>query len=153
MGDCIGYARVSSTGQSLAIQLERLHQAGCVRIYQETMSGTWDDRPQLAACLDYVREGDTLFVTRIDRLARSTLHLCEIAAHLERQQVALHVLDQHIETATPAGRLHFQMLGAIAEFETALRKERQMEGIARARAQGVHLGRNQRLTPSEAAEM
>ncbi len=60
MGDCIGYARVSSTGQSLAMQLERLHQAGCVRIYQETMSGTRDDRPQLAACLDYVREGDTL---------------------------------------------------------------------------------------------
>jgi hypothetical protein len=136
MPERIGYARVSSLGQSLAIQLERLRHVGCDTIYEEKASGTKDDRPRLAACLEYVRKGDTLLVTRIDRLARSTQHLCEIAAMLDRKGVALEVIDQRIETATPAGRLHFQMLGAIAEFETALRKERQMEGIARAQRWG-----------------
>ena len=100
-----------------------------------------------------MRKGDTLLVTRIDRLARSTLHLCAIAATLERKGVALEVIDQRIETATPSGRLHFQMLGAIAEFETALRKERQMEGIARARSRGVHFGRSRRLTPQDVQDL
>jgi len=96
-----------------------------------------------------VREGDTLVVTRLDRLARSTLHLCQIAAELHRKQVHLQVLDQHIDTGDATGRLLFNMLGAIAQFETELRAERQMDGIRKARARGVPLGRQKRWTPRQ----
>ena len=104
------------------MQLARLAQ--CERIFQEKRSGTSDQRPELQACLDWMREGDTLVVTKLDRLARSTLHLCSIAEELARRQIHLDVLDQAIETLSPVGRLLFHVLGAIAEFETALRKER-----------------------------
>jgi DNA invertase Pin-like site-specific DNA recombinase len=110
-------------------------------------------RPRLATCLEYVREGDTLVVTRLDRLARSTLHLCQIAAELHRKQVHLQVLDQHLDTRDATGRLLFNMLGAIAQFETELRAERQMEGIQKARARGIHLGRKKRLTRQQSAEL
>jgi len=96
-----------------------------------------------------MREGDTLVVTQLDRLARSTLHLCSIAEALARRQIQLEVLDQAIETHSPVGRLLFQVLGAIAEFETALRKERQLEGIAHAKGTGVRFGRKHALTPAE----
>jgi DNA invertase Pin-like site-specific DNA recombinase len=92
----IGYARVSSVGQSLEVQLDKLKQ--CDRIYQEKRSGSTGKRPRLEACLEYVREGDTLVVTRLDRLARSTLHLCQIAEELQRKHVHLQVLDQQIDT-------------------------------------------------------
>src|SRR5437868_2197484 len=95
----IGYARVSSIGQNLEVQLEKLHQQGCGRIYQEKESGTHGKRPQLLACLDYVREGDTLIITKLDRLARSTLDLCTIARRLGDKGVALKVLDQNIDTS------------------------------------------------------
>jgi DNA invertase Pin-like site-specific DNA recombinase len=147
----VGYARVSSVGQSLAIQLDKL--AHCDKLFQETTSGTMSRRPQLAACLEYVREGDTLVVTRLDRLARSTLHLCQIAAELHRKQVHLQALDQHIDTSNATGRLLFNMLGAIAQFETELRAERQMDGIRKARDRGVHLGRHKRLTPQQIAAL
>src|SRR5713226_7309879 len=147
----VGYARVSSVGQSLNVQLDKLHQ--CDKIFQEKQSGTSDQRPQLAACLEYVRDGDTLVVTRLDRLARSTLHLCQIAAELHRKQVHLQVLDQHIETSNATGRLLFNMLGAIAQFETELRAERQMDGIRKARERGVHLGRTKRLTSQQSATL
>src|SRR5215211_5455571 len=119
----IGYARVSSVGQSLDVQLDKLQH--CNKIYQETISGAAGKRPRLLACLEYVREGDTLVVTRLDRLARSTLHLCQIAAELDRKQVHLQVLDQQIDTGDATGRLLFHMLGAIAQFVTELRAERQ----------------------------
>jgi DNA invertase Pin-like site-specific DNA recombinase len=147
----VGYARVSSVGQSLAVQLDKLEH--CDKLFQETTSGAVSRRPQLAACLEYVREGDTLVVTRLDRLARSTLHLCQIAAELHRKQVHLQVLDQHIETSNATGRLLFNMLGAIAQFETELRAERQMDGIRKARDRGVHLGRHKRLTPQQIAAL
>ena len=92
----VGYARVSSVGQSLAVQVDKLAQ--CHKLFQEKQSGVSGARPQLRACLEYVREGDTLVVTRLDRLARSTLHLCQIAAELARKQVHLQVLDQQITT-------------------------------------------------------
>jgi DNA invertase Pin-like site-specific DNA recombinase len=92
----VGYARVSSVGQSLEVQLDKLKH--CDKIYQEKKSGVSGRRPRLQACLEYLREGDTLVVTRLDRLARSTLHLCQIATDLERKQVNLHVLDQNINT-------------------------------------------------------
>ena len=101
----VGYARVSSVGQSLEIQLDKLKH--CDRIYQEKKSGASNQRPQLTACLDYVREGDTLVITRLDRLARSTLHLCQIAETLTHKQVNLHVLDQNIDTEDATGRLLF----------------------------------------------
>jgi DNA invertase Pin-like site-specific DNA recombinase len=143
----VGYARVSSVGQSLDVQLSRL--AHCERIFQEKRSGTTDQRPELRACLSFVREGDTLVVTKLDRLARSTLHLCSIAEELARKQVQLEVLDQAIETRSPTGRLLFHLLAAIAEFETTLRSERQMEGISHAKARGVRFGRFHALTPSQ----
>ena len=147
----VGYARISSVGQSLAVQLDKL--AHCDKLFQETTSGAVSQRPQLAACLEYVRDGDTLVVTRLDRLARSTLHLCQIAAELQRKQVHLQVLDQHIDTSNATGRLLFNMLGAIAQFETELRAERQMDGIRQARERGVHLGRHKRLTPQQIAAL
>jgi DNA invertase Pin-like site-specific DNA recombinase len=108
----IGYARVSSVGQTLVLQLDKLGQ--CDKIFQEKVSGVTDKRPQLQACLEYIRQGDTLIVTKLDRLARSTLHLCQIAAELERKQVALQVLDQNIDTNSATGRLLFNMLGTIS---------------------------------------
>src|SRR5262247_4648766 len=93
----VGYCRVSTQDQDLTIQRERL--AHCEKLYEEKASGTNAARPQLQACLDYVREGDTVVITRLDRLARSTLHLCQIAEALDRKQVGLHVLDQQIDTS------------------------------------------------------
>src|SRR5206468_13087719 len=110
-------------------------------------------RPHLVACLDYVREGDTLVVTRLDRLARSTWHLCQIAEALARKQVHLQVLDQSIDTSDATGRLLFHMLGAIAQFETELRAERQRDGIQNARARGVICGRTKRLTSQQSLEL
>src|ERR1043166_6366139 len=107
----VGYARVSSVGQSLEVQLDKLKH--CDKIFQDKKSGASGQRPSLQACLDYLREGDALVVTRLDRLARSTLHLCQIADVLERQHVGFQVLDQHIDTSNATGRLLFHMLGAI----------------------------------------
>ncbi len=99
----VGYARVSSVGQSLAVQLDKLQP--CDKIFQEKKSASLGTRPSLQACLEYVREGDSLLVTRLDRLARSTLHLCQIAAELDRKGVNLQVLDQNIDTGDATGRL------------------------------------------------
>ena len=147
----IGYARVSTVGQSLDVQLDKLKD--CEKIFQEKMSGTNDKRPRLQACLEYVREGDSLVVTRLDRLARSTLHLCQIAADLERLKVDLQVLDQNINTSDATGRLLFNMLGAIAQFETEIRAERQAEGIRKAKERGVKLGKKKKLTNEQIAEL
>jgi len=147
----VGYARVSSAGQSLTVQLDKLAQ--CHKMFQEKQSGASDARPQLRACLEYIREGDTLVVTRLDRLARSTLHLCQIAAELARKQVHLQVLDQQINTRDATGRLMFHMLGAIAQFETELRAERQREGIRKAKERGVQCGRTKHLAPRQVAEL
>ena len=147
----IGYARVSSVGQSLDVQLEKL--AGCNKIFKEKKSGTTDKRPRLKACLEYVRDGDTLVITRLDRLARSTLDLCKIAKNLEDKGVDLIVLDQSIDTSTATGRLMFNMLGAIGQFETEIRAERQMEGIVKAKKRGVAFGRQQKITHEQQQEL
>lgn len=147
----VGYARVSSRGQSLAVQKDRL--AMCDELYEETASATRYDRPQLQACLNYVRRDDILIVTRLDRLARSTIHLCQIGQVLEKKQVQLRVLDQNIDTSDATGRLIFHLLGAIAQFETELRAERQLEGILKAKEMGVHFGRRKRLTPVQVATL
>jgi DNA invertase Pin-like site-specific DNA recombinase len=145
----IGYARVSTLEQHLDVQLAKLTAAGCDPIFQEKRSGTDDKRPVLAECLRYVRTGEVLVVTRLDRLARSLHHLCTIAKDFEQRGIHLLVLDQQIDTSTPSGELHFHMLGAIAQFEHRLRAERQMEGIAAAKARGVQFGRQKRLTPAQ----
>jgi DNA invertase Pin-like site-specific DNA recombinase len=119
------------------VQLDKLKH--CDKIYQEKKSGASGKRPRLEACLEYSREGDTRVVTRLDRLARSTLHLCQIAADLERKQVNLQVLDQNININSATGRLLFNMLGAIAQFETEICAERQMDGIQKAKERGVQL--------------
>ncbi len=134
----VGYARVSSVGQSLDVQLDKLKH--CKKIFQEKKSAAGGRRPQLENCLEYVREDDTLVITRLDRLARSTLHLCQIADDLKRKGVELQVLDQNINTSDATGRLLFNMLGAIAQFETEIRAERQLDGIKKAKEKGVKFG-------------
>ena len=146
----IGYARVSTTGQNLDVQISKLQ--GCDKLFQEKQSGLYV-RPKLRACLEYVREGDVLVVTRLDRLARSTLHLCEIVAELGRKKVDLRVLDQQIDTGTPTGRLLFHILASIAQFETELRAERQMEGIVKAKERGVKFGRKKQLAENQITEL
>ena len=153
----IGYARVSSTGQSLDVQLEKLTKFGCTggdsRIFSEKKSGTVNTRKELKACLTHLREGDTLVITKLDRLARSTLHLTQVADDLNQRGIALKVLDQDIDTGTPTGKLLFNMLASIAEFENAIRKERQLDGIAKAKNNGVQLGRKPSLTTKQLREL
>ncbi|CAN7653555.1 recombinase family protein [Rhizobium sp. LjRoot254] len=143
MGNQIfGYARVSTTDQDTAIQDAALVAAGCTRVVSEKKSGTTTKgRSELQTLMDFVRHGDTVMVTRIDRLARSTADLLAIVKTLEDKGVALKATEQPIDTSTPAGRAFLQMLGVFAEFETAIRKERQLEGIAKAKKAGVYKGR------------
>ena len=138
----IGYARVSSAGQSLAIQNDTLRAAGCEKLFAEKQSGTTTDRRDaLAEALDFIREGDTFMVTRIDRLARSVSDLEAIVARVKAKHAFLKAVEQPIDTSTPAGTAFLQMLGVFAQFETALRKDRQAEGIAKAKMEGKYKGR------------
>ncbi|KAF0675887.1 recombinase family protein [Profundibacterium mesophilum] len=150
----IGYARVSSQGQSLDAQIAALTAQGCEKLFEEKRSGaSRAGRAALREALDFCREGDVLIVTRLDRLARSMFDLQEIAQGLERKGVDLVVLDQRIDTTTPAGRLTFHLLGAVAEFERDLIAARRSEGIARAMARGVKFGRRAKLTPAQARQL
>jgi DNA invertase Pin-like site-specific DNA recombinase len=145
MAALYGYARVSTMDQDLSIQIARLKQAGCTHLYAEKRNGSDRTRPQLTACLKVLQPGDTLVITRIDRLARSLLHLCTMAADLERRGIHLKVLEQVIDTNSPTGKLQFHLLAAFAEFEKDLHKERQREGIARAKALGRYKGKSHSL--------
>jgi len=149
----VGYARVSSSGQSLAVQLDKLSEAGCTEVFQEKRSGLTAQRPALKECLRFVRKGDVLVITRLDRLARSTLDLHKIVQELDDRGVGFRVLDQPIDTTTKEGRLMFSIIASIAQFETELRKERQMEGIEKAKENGVKFGRQALLTNAQVAEM
>jgi DNA invertase Pin-like site-specific DNA recombinase len=151
----VGYARVSSRSQSLAIQEARLLEAGCdpEHLYREKRSGTTTARPELQRLLDYVRQGDVVLVTRLDRLARSTFDLCTLVDTLHTKQVELIVLDQQIDTSTPGGRLTFHVFAAVAQFETEIRAERQAEGIAAALHRGVQFGQKPHLTPVQVAHL
>ncbi len=130
---------VSTTGQSLDTQLEAL--SGCEKIFREKISGAKDDRPELQAMLEFVREGDTVQVTKLDRLARNTRHLLEVSEYLQSKGVALNILNIGINTATPTGKLMLTMIGAIATFEREMMLERQAEGIALAKLKGKYKGR------------
>lgn len=139
----VGYARVSSIGQSLEVQEEALRAAGCEKVFAEKRTGTTQEgREELRRALEYVREGDVFVVTRIDRLARSVGDLSEIVALLTEKRVSFRALQQgEFDTTAATGRLFLTMLGAFAEFETSLRRERQMEGIEKAKAEGRYKGR------------
>jgi DNA invertase Pin-like site-specific DNA recombinase len=150
MSEVVGYARVSSAGQSLDVQLDKLNAAGCTRIYSEKRSGKQaDGRPELQACLQFLREGDTLVISRLDRMARSVLDLAKIADLLKKKGVALRVVDQAIDTGTPEGKLMFSLLSGFAEFENDIRAERQADGIAKAKEKGVAFGRKRALTEEQ----
>ena len=140
-GKLVGYARVSTDDQDCAIQLTTLERLGCKKIYADRISGRRRERAQLAACLDYLREGDVLAITRVDRLGRSLADLIKIADELRQRDVSLYIAQQNIDTATPMGQMFYAMLGVFAEFEYHLRRERQIEGIARAKAAGRYKGR------------
>jgi DNA invertase Pin-like site-specific DNA recombinase len=149
----VGYGRVSSIGQSLDIQHSKLNEYGCDKLFLDKHSGTTADRPKLKEARNYVRQGDSLVITKLDRLARSTYHLTRIAEELKQKDVDLVVLDQNIDTSTSTGKLLFNMLASIAEFETEIRKERQMEGIAKAKEKGVRFGRKSKLRKNEIVQL
>ena len=137
-----GYARVSTTDQDLSVQETALRAAGCGVIRTEKKSGTSrEGRTELANLLDFLHAGDTLVVTRVDRLARSIGDLQDVVRVLKAKGVALKATEQPIDTSTAAGKAFLDMLGVFAEFETNLRRERQMEGIAAAKARGVYKGK------------
>lgn len=139
----VGYARTSTTNQEagLEAQLRDLKAAGCEKIFCEQASSVGNNRSQLAATLEFVREGDSLVITRLDRLARSTAHLVEITSLLERKKVNFQIIGLGIDTGTASGKLVLSIFGAIAEFERSLMLERQREGIAKAKAEGKYKGR------------
>ena len=142
MSNVIGYARVSSEDQDCSIQEAALRNAGCTIVRSEKKSGTTTvGRQELDTILAFLRTGDTLMVTRIDRLARSVADLEKIVDALKAKGAFLRATEQPIDTSTPAGIAFLQMLGVFAQFETAIRRERQMEGIAKAKATGVYKGR------------
>src|SRR5271155_3934071 len=138
----IGYARVSTLDQNLELQEAALRAAGCTTIRAEKRSGgSMADRIELKTILDFVRPGDTVVVTRVDRLARSIGDLQDIVRALRAAGATLKATEQPIDTSTAAGKAFLDMLGVFAEFETNLRKERQLEGISAAKARGVYKGR------------
>jgi len=137
----IGYARVSTTDQNLEAQLEKLQLAGCDKVFKEKASGAKADRTELAALLDYARHGDTVVVTKLDRIARSTKHLLDIVDNLQDKGVTFKALNIDLDTSTATGKLMLTMLGAIATFEREMMLERQLEGIAQAKQAGVYKGR------------
>jgi DNA invertase Pin-like site-specific DNA recombinase len=153
-GALVGYARVSTTDQDVAAQTDRLTAAGCTRIFPETASGALRERPQLDACLDYLRAGDVLVVVKLDRLGRSLSHLIETVQALDDRGIGFRSLTENIDTTTAAGRLLMHILGALAEFERALIVERTQAGLAAARARGRTGGRPPVMTIGkiEAAE-
>ena len=148
-----GYARVSTLDPDPARQCAALKAAGCEVIRAEMATITRrDGRSELQVLLEFLREGDTLVVTRIDRLARSVKDLQDIVHELKGRGVALKATEQPVDTGTAAGKAFLDMLGVFAEFETNLRRERQLEGIAKAKAAGVYKGARAGLTvrPSRA---
>lgn len=143
----LGYARVSTADQNLDAQLDALTAAGCHRTWSEHASGADRSRGELAALLDHLRPGDTLVTTKLDRIARSVSHLVDIAEDLRERGVDLVVLDQGIDTTTPAGRLMFHLIAAVGEFERDLIRDRTRAGLAAAAARGRKGGRPVVCTP------
>lgn len=148
--DQVGYARVSTTDQNPEMQQDALAEAGCSRIFVDRASGTLAERPELTAALDYLREGDTLVVWRLDRLGRSLPHLVQVVHDLQKRGVGFRSLTETIDTSTPTGTLMLNLFGSFAQFERDLVSERTKAGLAAARARGRHGGRKPALTPKKA---
>jgi DNA invertase Pin-like site-specific DNA recombinase len=143
----VGYIRVSRDEQDLSLQLDALHQASCARIFTEKISGVVDDRPQLAAALDYLRpREDTLVVWKLDRLARSLRQLLDTVEGLQARQIGFRSLTEALDTSTPGGMLIFHVFGAMAQFERAIIRERTRAELAAARARGRVGGRPRKVT-------
>ena len=150
----IGYARVSTAGQSSDGQVEQLKAAGCERVVQETASGAKTDRPMLAKMVASLKPGDILIVTRLDRLARSTIDLLKLLKAVGDHKAAfLSLGERWADTTTAAGRLMLTILGGLAEFERELIKARTAEGRERAKGRGVRMGRKHKLTPHQQEEV
>ncbi len=145
----VGYARVSTDDQNLALQVDALTQAGCDRIFEDRLGGAVAQRPGLSDALSFVRTGDTLVVWRLDRLGRSLKNLIEVVGGLEEQGIGLRSLHEAIDTTTSTGRLVFQIFGALAEFERNLIRERTLAGLAAARARGRQSGRPKKLDAAQ----
>ncbi|MGO8087249.1 recombinase family protein [Rhizobium leguminosarum] len=151
----VAYIRVSSIGQSLEVQRDKVLAFGVEpdHLFEEKRSGVDSNRPALKEALRFVRKGDTLVITKIDRLARSASDLLNIVNELKAKGVELRVLDQSIDTSSPAGRAMLQMLAVFAEFETAIRAERQMDGIAKAKENGTKFGRKPQATDNVVSDI
>lgn len=154
MAKMFGYARVSTDDQDLSIQEEKLKEAGSALVFSEKASGTTTEaRPELARVLAVLGKGDTLVITRVDRLARSLRDLQIIVSTIKATGAFLKATEQPIDTSTAAGKAFFDMLGVFAEFETNIRRERQTEGIAAAKARGVYKGRPRTIDPVQIKSM
>ena len=149
----LAYARVSTRDQDTTLQEEALKKAGAERLFVEKASGAKEDRPELKRMLDLAREGNTIMVWRLDRLARSIRHLIEIAADLQKRGIQLRSLSDNIDTSSASGKLHFHMLSALAQFERRLIQERVSAGLASARAAGKIGGRKSADHPENAIKL
>ena len=144
-----GYARVSTNQQDTQLQIHALKAAGCSKIYQETMSGTKTDRPELNQCLKAMDENDVLVVWKLDRLGRSLQHLIEVVNTLEVENKGFQSLTENIDTTSPTGKLIFHIFGSLAEFERGLIRQRVMAGLEASRKMGTKFGRPHALTAKE----
>jgi DNA invertase Pin-like site-specific DNA recombinase len=152
-GAVLGYGRVSREGQDLAQQRVALRTAGCSRLFEEKASGGRWDRPELHRLLDHLREGDVVVVWKLDRLSRSLKDLLHIMEKIGEAGAGFRSLTEHIDTTTPAGRMMMQMVGAFAEFERAMIRERTSAGLAAARAEGRIGGRRKKLDDAKRREI
>lgn len=151
MGKTVAYIRVSSTGQNLSAQREAVRNAGAEKVFEEKLSGAEMDRPKLKACLEYLREGDTLIVTKADRIARSSRHLFNLLHDLTEKGVSVQFLDQpQLNTGDKYGKFMLTVLAGVAELERELIRERQAAGIEDAQKRGVKFGRKPKVTDETA---
>lgn len=149
MSVSLGYARISTSDQDAALQIDALNQAGCYKVFVDQASGSLDERPELSKLLDQIRPGDTLVVWRLDRLGRSIRHLIDSLTELSAKEVGFRSLTENIDTTTSGGRLIFHIFAALAEFERDLIRERTQAGLAAARARGRQGGRPPTLTADQ----
>lgn len=145
----IGYARVSTTDQHPELQIDELEDVGCAQIYQDRISGSTRERPELTACLKALREGDTLIIWRLDRLARSLRDLIDIVEDLKARGIGVRSLHDPIDTTSATGNLVFQIFGALSEFERRLIQERVKAGLKAAKKRGRVGGRPPKLSPAQ----